>query len=384
MNEFLTIIFFHHKSYKRFSFDFKSNIKSVLINIVILYILDGFYIGGIETQAYEIIKNYPKGNYTFLLNTDLNIRSIEDRFIGLKNYNKIQKIKNISSSHPLFLIIRIVFFKRNKINSIIIYPSNKKMLFVVIGAKFAGIRNIFMSLQNTLYGKKGSTIIKIKFMFYLFNKLGVFLFIVKSYIAFIFKIDIILSNFQVIFNSCDFDDINLISRRFKNSCLKKKTKNVLMVSRLDSIKDQETLLKSFSRLQEPFWKLKIVGDGPKMNSLKKLARGLSLNEKKLFYGESHNIPLILGEADIFAFSTTEAEGFGKVLIEAMAAKVPIISSDVSACRETLFNGKGGVFIPPKDINEWSLQLKELIQSNSLEEISENASFKIFFNSKNTC
>ena len=76
----------HHKSYKRFSFDFKTNIKSVIKKKMrILHILDGFYTGGIETQAYEIIKNYPKGNYTFLLNTDSNIRNIEDRFIELKN-----------------------------------------------------------------------------------------------------------------------------------------------------------------------------------------------------------------------------------------------------------------------------------------------------------
>ena len=255
------------------------------------------------------------------------------------------------------------------------------MLFVVIAAKLAGIRNIFMSLQNTLYGKKGSKIIKIKFMFYIFNKLGVFFVpasktILNSYL----KSKINLKKFQVIYNSCDFDHINSISTKYKNSYLKKKTKTVLMIARLDSIKDQETLLKTFSRLKETFWKLKIVGDGPKMNSLKKLARSLSLNEKEIFYGESNNIPLILGEADIFAFSTTEAEGFGKVLIEAMAAKVPIISSDVSACRETLFNGKGGVLVPPKNINEWSLKLKELIQSNSLrEEIAENAfSLKNFF------
>ena len=157
-----------------------------------------------------------------------------------------------------------------------------------------------------------------------------------------------------------------------------------MIARLDNIKDQETLLKAFANLKESFWRLKLVGDGPKRNSLKNISRKLLLNEEEIFHGPSNNIPSILAEADIFAFSTTEAEGFGKVLIEAMAAKVPIIASDVSACREILFNGKGGILVPPKDINEWTRNLEELIKNEPRrEKIAENSFLlKDFFNSKN--
>ena len=121
-----------------------------------------------------------------------------------------------------------------------------------------------------------------------------------------------------------------------------------------------------------------------MNQLKNISRKLLLNEEEIFYGPSNNVPLILADSDIFAFSTTEAEGFGKVLIEAIAAKVPIIASDVSACREILFNGKGGILVPPKDIDEWAKNLRGLIKNkDKMKKIADNAFLlKDLFDSKN--
>ena len=350
----------------------------------ILHIIDGYHVGGIETQAYEIIKNYPTGCKSYLINTNSKIKFTEDRFIELKINNKIQEIKNLNFRYSIFIILEIFLFaKKNNIKNIIIYPSHKKMLFVALGAKLAGIKNIFVSLQNTLFGKKISTIYKTKIIFYLFNILGVFFVpATKAIFNSYSKYNIKLNKFKVIYNSCDFNSINFLSTKYKTN-FSKDIKNIVMISRLDSIKDQETLLKAFSKIKEPFWRLKIVGDGPKMKSLKKLARSLSLNEKEIFCGVSNNIPLILGEAEIFAFSTTEAEGFGKVLIEAIAAKVPIIASDVSACRETLFDGKGGILVPPKNIDEWTKVLRNLIKSkNKRRKIAEQAFLlKDFFDSK---
>ena len=91
---------------------------------------------------------------------------MRDRFMELKKNNKIYKIKDIYSKCSIKIILDIfIFVKRNRIDHIIIYPSNKKMLFVVLGAKIGGMKNIFMSLQNTLYGKKKLTLVKIKILF---------------------------------------------------------------------------------------------------------------------------------------------------------------------------------------------------------------------------
>src|SRR5204863_7697125 len=52
--------------------------------------------------------------------------------------------------------------------------------------------------------------------------------------------------------------------------------------------------------------------------------------------------------DVFVFSTTNAEGFGIALAEAMAVGLPVVASDVPACREVLDGGRGGRLVPPKD------------------------------------
>jgi glycosyltransferase involved in cell wall biosynthesis len=48
------------------------------------------------------------------------------------------------------------------------------------------------------------------------------------------------------------------------------------------------------------------------------------------------------------FSTTLQEGLGSVLIEALAAGLPVVASDVPACRETLRAGRWGRLVPPSD------------------------------------
>ena len=136
-----------------------------------------------------------------------------------------------------------------------------------------------------------------------------------------------------------------------------------MVARLDEIKDQETLLKAYSQVTKKC-KLVLVGDGNKRLYLEGLASQLGLDVKKIFIGSKLDIPAMLAEADIFAFSTTLSEGFGIALIEAMAAKLPIIATDVPACREVLDNGKAGILVPERRVDLWINALDQIISSSS--------------------
>ena len=83
--------------------------------------------------------------------------------------------------------------------------------------------------------------------------------------------------------------------------------------------------------------------------------------KKYFFGSRTDIPNLLANADIFALSTTGEEGFGIVLIEAMAAGLPIIATDVSACREVLDNGNAGILVPPGRVDLWIKEIKRFIK-----------------------
>ena len=61
-----------------------------------------------------------------------------------------------------------------------------------------------------------------------------------------------------------------------------------------------------------------------------------------------DVPELVGELDLFVFATTADEGLGIALIEAMAAGVPVVASDVGACREVLDDGALGLLVPPGD------------------------------------
>jgi len=139
-------------------------------------------------------------------------------------------------------------------------------------------------------------------------------------------------------------------------------RRVLMVARLDPIKDQATLLRAFAAAQVPGWQLQLVGEGPERPRLETLAAELGLDPAQVFLGSRSDIPELLGQADLFAFSTTPAEGFGIALIEAMAAGLPIIASDVPACREVLRDGAAGELLPLGDQLAWTERLQVLMAS----------------------
>ena len=146
-----------------------------------------------------------------------------------------------------------------------------------------------------------------------------------------------------------------------------------MIAILDRIKDQETLLRAYSRIKNKC-NLLLVGDGERRQELEKISIQLGLNPKKIFLGSRLDIPFLLANADIFALSTTENEGIGIVLIEAMAAGLPIIATDVPACREVLDNGKAGILIPPKNVDIWIREIKRLINSQNQIKYYQNKSF----------
>jgi glycosyltransferase involved in cell wall biosynthesis len=80
----------------------------------------------------------------------------------------------------------------------------------------------------------------------------------------------------------------------------------------------------------------------------------------VFLGRRDDIPELLGQADLFALSTTIAEGFGIVLAEALAAGLPVLASDVPACREVLDDGRAGLLLPPADPAAWARALEPLL------------------------
>ena len=95
--------------------------------------------------------------------------------------------------------------------------------------------------------------------------------------------------------------------------------------------------------------------------LEALVRELGLDERFEFLGRITDLPSHLAEADIFVLPS-RSEGFSNALIEAMAAGLPAIATDVGGNAEALQDGITGLLIPSEDVSELSDALLKLIAS----------------------
>ena len=123
-----------------------------------------------------------------------------------------------------------------------------------------------------------------------------------------------------------------------------------MVARLELHKDQPTLIRAAAALREAGRPVEVwlVGEGSRRQEYERLIAELGLTGSVRLLGMRRDIPELLGQMDAFVFSAKPDEGLGVALVEAMAASVPIIATDVGACREVLLEGALGELVPPAD------------------------------------
>ena len=134
---------------------------------------------------------------------------------------------------------------------------------------------------------------------------------------------------------------------------------VLSIGRLSAEKGHAVLLDAFAEIAEsadlPYLpRLLIVGDGPEMPSLKRRAAeiaGIEFEDGAMefghirFAGHSREIRGFLAAADVFVLPSLY-EGFGIVLLEAMAAALPIVATKTGGVPEIIENGVEGVLVSP--------------------------------------
>lgn len=113
------------------------------------------------------------------------------------------------------------------------------------------------------------------------------------------------------------------------------------VGRLDPVKDQAGLVQAFAQLgSHPKHVLVIAGDGPSRSAIEGVIRDLELAGRVRLLGERTDVPQVLGAFDIFAQSSL-AEGMSNTILEAMAAGLPVVATDVGGNAELVLDGITG-------------------------------------------
>jgi glycosyltransferase involved in cell wall biosynthesis len=153
-----------------------------------------------------------------------------------------------------------------------------------------------------------------------------------------------------------------------------RTPNILFVGRLSRYKGIDYLIRAMKGLQG---KLSIIGEGPLKDSLAQLATNLDMKEQIEFCGHVSDETLLqkYQEADILVLPSTDAgEAFGYVLIEAMACRTALISTELNTGTSYVnINDETGFVVSPKDVGALSKAISTLIEdSDMLTQFKDNA------------
>ncbi|MCF0199513.1 MAG: glycosyltransferase [Bacteroidaceae bacterium] len=115
---------------------------------------------------------------------------------------------------------------------------------------------------------------------------------------------------------------------------------VIMVSRFEPAKDQETLIRAMQYVT-PALTLQLVGDGAKLEACRQLCTELGLNHRIRFLGTRTDVPQLVGRAKI-GVQSSHWEGFGLTAIEMMAGGLPVVASRVEGLQQVV-EGAGLLF-----------------------------------------
>jgi len=155
--------------------------------------------------------------------------------------------------------------------------------------------------------------------------------------------------------------------------LSKDDRVVLSIGRLSREKAHGDLLAAFPQVKQENLKLIIVGEGPERGNLQAAAESLGISESVIFAGQTDQIQAFYELADMCVISS-HSEGSSNVLLEAMAGKVPVVSTSVGGVPEMVEDNESALLIPPRDPHAMAAAIIRLLEDKQLaQRLATNAS-----------
>lgn len=179
---------------------------------------------------------------------------------------------------------------------------------------------------------------------------------------------------RVIPNFIDLNRFNLQPKdHFKKAIAPFGERIVTHTSNFRKVKRTQDVIYIFQKiLQKVPAKLLMVGDGPERVKCEVLSRELNICEHIRFLGKQEAIEEILSVSDLFLMPS-ESESFGLAALEAMACKVPVVSSNAGGLPELNINGVTGYMSDVADVEDMAEKSVKLLEDDAvLNQFKENA------------
>ena len=344
--------------------------------VKILHLISSAGFFGAENVVIELAKQLLASNYEPIIGVFNNIHNNHTEIADVaKSYNLKVKLFTCNGQFDLKTIMTIRNFIKK--NDILIIHSH-------------GYKSNFYALMANLYNKNLSSITTCHLWTQASFKNRIYESLDKKWLNRFDRIvtvsdelmDEVLtrriseSKVTTIYNGIDLDRFNDV---FNINDIRKKLnipshfKVIGTIGRLNEQKGHVFIIESAPQILKAFPDtiFVIVGDGYLKQTLQEKVVDAKLEKNFIFTGIYKNIPEILAAMDIFILPSL-AEGLPMALLEAMAAKKPIIASKVGSIPDVIIPNETGLLIEPRDVSSLEKSIIELLNDkNKAARLAEN-------------
>ncbi len=344
--------------------------QSMYINKTrVLFVLIGLGSGGSEKVVLDLVSDLDKDKFEVYV-CAFEGGEFEEEFskscVGVFLINK-RSGYDIFAMYQIFKIIKK--YKIDVINAHHFSP----LFFSFLGSKILSNKKLYYTehstpIIRTIHNSKYKIIFKL-----MKNRID-HIISVSNEINDLFVEKFNIKNGLVILNSVDIHKFNKQEHTLKREHFGFNDEHFIVgnVANFRSVKNHVCLIKAFSSIagKYPQLRLLLVGSGysgwtdDTEQEMFELVKSLGLENIVVFAGYQSDIPAILGMMDLFCLPSL-SEGLPVSLLEAMAANLPVIGSNVSGIKEVIKNNSNGLLFSVESPEELASLIKRAIDSPEL-------------------
>ena len=157
-----------------------------------------------------------------------------------------------------------------------------------------------------------------------------------------------------------------------------KEKVFVSVGRLESVKDQDMMVRAFNQFHQshPGYKLVIYGEGPMRKQLEALISSLGLEGTVVLPGRNNNVWEAISSAECFLLSS-EYEGMSNAMVEALCLGLPVVSTKVAGATEIIKDGENGYLVDVKDCEAMAKYMCQIADNDELRQNLSAGAVKVY-------
>lgn len=329
--------------------------------IKILIVIPAFSIGGAERMATYLAVFLNKDLFEITVTSlSKRLNNILEKMLEKENIKTLYVDKNKGFDlNTFFRLKRII----EDFNPDIIHSHQTVMRYLI---PFINKKSIFIHTIHNIASKEIPGSIMRKLQNYTYKK-GVIPVSISKEVSSSFLKEYGFIPRTEISNGIPLDQHYLSSEnkiKFRNcNGLTQKDIVFVNVAGFREAKNHKLLIYAFSKIINKMQnsKLVLVGNGNLLSESKELAKKLKLENSIYFFGLRNDIPEILNASDIFIMSS-DYEGYPLSIMEAMASRLPVISTNVGGVPEIVKDNVSGILVPPNDIEKLSSVMAYLYEN----------------------